>query len=309
MRRIAGIVAIGLLALAGCKGGGDDAKKTAPTTPQSAAEPVPAPAAASGDAKAVTAQPFLWKVQSKTGSAYLFGTMHLGVSLHADVNPIVLAQLADAKTFVMEADVSKVDGQELMGMAKLPDGKRLDGLLSPERWAKLKQQLSLMSEADLVALKPWFVIVNLSQSILPTLAPMDSVLRSTAEGNGAKVAFLETWQYQIELLDDVMGADDLGRMVDDFDDTKKDMLDLAAAYKRGDADAVAKLVFDPEEYEHNPKVVDVLLVRRNKEWMPHIEKYATTGDAFIAVGLGHLIGEHGVLAMLRERGYEVTRVE
>jgi hypothetical protein len=40
---------------------------------------------------------------------------------------------------------------------------------------------------------------------------------------------------------------------------------------------------------------------------PVIERYLEHGGGFVAVGLGHLLGDDGLLAMLGRAGYRVTR--
>jgi tetratricopeptide (TPR) repeat protein len=53
---------------------------------------------------------------------------------------------------------------------------------------------------------------------------------------------------------------------------------------------------------------EMLFKRRNRAWIPALEKLAVTGHAFVAVGAGHLVGPDGVVALLRAKGYKVTRV-
>jgi uncharacterized protein YbaP (TraB family) len=52
---------------------------------------------------------------------------------------------------------------------------------------------------------------------------------------------------------------------------------------------------------------DRLLADRNRRWAPRIERYLEHGGGFVAVGLGHLLGERGLPTMLERAGYRVTR--
>jgi uncharacterized protein YbaP (TraB family) len=67
---------------------------------------------------------------------------------------------------------------------------------------------------------------------------------------------------------------------------------LAAGYSRSELDAI-----DEET-----------VFARTAAWLPVIESSQDDGDAFIAVGVDHLIGERGLLALLSSHGYMVTRV-
>jgi uncharacterized protein YbaP (TraB family) len=53
----------------------------------------------------------------------------------------------------------------------------------------------------------------------------------------------------------------------------------------------------------------VLFVRRNAAWMDVLMRELDgAGVDFVAVGAGHLLGEHGLVAQLRARGVTVARV-
>ena len=50
---------------------------------------------------------------------------------------------------------------------------------------------------------------------------------------------------------------------------------------------------------------EVILTARNTKWLGKLQTYQ---NAFVAVGLGHLLGETGLPAMLTKAGYTVERV-
>jgi uncharacterized protein YbaP (TraB family) len=52
---------------------------------------------------------------------------------------------------------------------------------------------------------------------------------------------------------------------------------------------------------------DPLLVERNRRWLAQIERYLTGDGGFVAVGLGHLLGDDGLPALLARGGARVTR--
>ena len=58
-----------------------------------------------------------------------------------------------------------------------------------------------------------------------------------------------------------------------------------------------------------PEVYHDLLVKRNNNWMPHIEKMLTDKPKeFVLVGALHLAGEDSVLTMLKNKGYTITKL-
>jgi uncharacterized protein YbaP (TraB family) len=54
---------------------------------------------------------------------------------------------------------------------------------------------------------------------------------------------------------------------------------------------------------------DLLLVTRNKNWIPVMGEMMKTQPVFFAVGAGHLGGKNGVIALLRQEGYTVVPVK
>lgn len=296
-------VAILLLLLLGCR---SDSDKAPSSTRAPAPEPVPIPLPAPEPATNLPT-PLLWVVGGPNGPSYLLGTMHLGVDVERHVHPIVLERLDASKLFVMETDVSDVDPFEMSMLAELPAGKSLDEMFTKAQWDGLSKIVPLPPDG-IRRYRPWFILVVIAQSLLPSTQPMDAVLQRRAKSAGMQLEYLEDWKYQIDVLDEVIGAADLIDIVDNYDDTRQELVDLAAGYVAGDAAVIEKIMYDPEKYEKNPKVLDILIIRRNREWIPKLEGYLEKGDAFIAVGVGHLVGDRGVVAMLRKRGYKVARL-
>ena len=50
-----------------------------------------------------------------------------------------------------------------------------------------------------------------------------------------------------------------------------------------------------------------MLAPRNRRWLPKLEAYLAGGGAFVAVGIGHLVGPEGLPALLAADGYRVER--
>jgi uncharacterized protein YbaP (TraB family) len=53
---------------------------------------------------------------------------------------------------------------------------------------------------------------------------------------------------------------------------------------------------------------DLLLYRRNENWIPVMSRMMREKPTFFAVGAGHLGGDRGVVALLRKAGYKVEAV-
>ncbi|HEY5392984.1 MAG TPA: TraB/GumN family protein, partial [Hanamia sp.] len=57
--------------------------------------------------------------------------------------------------------------------------------------------------------------------------------------------------------------------------------------------------FGSEKYD------DLLLKDRNKNWVEQLNTIMKRESVFVAVGAGHLVGENGLVSLLRKEGYTV----
>lgn len=58
-----------------------------------------------------------------------------------------------------------------------------------------------------------------------------------------------------------------------------------------------------------PDIYNTLLVKRNQNWLPKLEKMMTTPEKeFVLVGALHLAGEDSVLQRLEQKGYTVEKL-
>jgi uncharacterized protein YbaP (TraB family) len=251
---------------------------------------------------------FFYEVEKDGKVSHLVGTMHMGIDPKA-LPDAVYAALDKAKTFAMETDLTDTS---VIGDLMLPEGKTLEGELGPEYWAKLEKALGPKLAAGMNRFKPSTAASLLELEGLPMTDPMDMVLLGRAKDHGASIVYLEPAALQAKVLDKWLDVRALKEMLDDLEknaDKPKEMLD---AYKAGDEDKVAALTADKSSWKRSPEEYDEmmndLLYARNASWIPALETMLGAGDAFVAVGAAHLIGERSVTDLLRKKGFTITRV-
>ena len=61
--------------------------------------------------------------------------------------------------------------------------------------------------------------------------------------------------------------------------------------------------------EVNKRLLESLLDGRNAQWMPRLLPEIEKGNAFVAVGALHLVGEAGLVAALKRAGFTATRLD
>ncbi|WP_162148497.1 TraB/GumN family protein [Asticcacaulis sp. AC402] len=80
------------------------------------------------------------------------------------------------------------------------------------------------------------------------------------------------------------------------------------AWRRGDQKAMTQHVMALAKSD--PDIYRWLLSDRHKAWLPRIEGMMNEpGTSFVTLGASHMVGPEGIVAQLRQRGYDVTRMD
>ena len=252
-------------------------------------------------ARDVHAAPLVWRVQGAGGgTVWLYGTIHDAGA--EDVPPSVWALLDAAPAFVSELGDAEPDRARLSELARLPWGQVLDHLLPADDWWELTTaMLGAMTEDELRHARPWFAMVRLIGHMARSPRPsMDDALTAHARARGIAIAGLESWAAQVEALDRSVTVADLSKAIHGRLGVACELARLRSAYRTADLPELTRaLVGTPQS--------EALLRERDRRWLPQIERYLAGGGAFIAVGLGHLLGDAGLVAMLARAGFTTER--
>lgn len=252
--------------------------------------------------------PFLWEVVGDRGTSYMFGTIHAGIDPSDGLPESVLEKLRSSRTFIMETDLRSIDPADLSSMARLPDGNKLTDLISSEAWSALTDVArGRFPIEQLETSRPWFAQVAVINSLYPTPVSLDTQLLAEAETAGLALDFLEDWRFQIGLLDEVSGPEDVEALVEPSSRSRKMLDELIDAYRAGDFEALTEAVLDPTLVAKSPDKYRKMFDDRNRAWLEKLRKPLHEGRAFVAVGVGHFCGEAGLVELLRADGFLVRR--
>jgi hypothetical protein len=94
--------------------------------------------------------------------------------------------------------------------------------------------------------------------------------------------------------------------LNNFKTQKAEYIKLESAFSRGDIDKVFEYTVHP--FENNADFINEFYTRRNQEWLPKIESMMKEQKSFITVGIAHLEGDNGLLALLRSKGFTVSPI-
>lgn len=249
--------------------------------------------------------PLLWEVQGKSGPSYMLGTIHAGFRAD-ELPPWVWDKLASCRTFVMETDISAVNPLEVTGMELLPEGQSLEQMLGKKDFDQLVGLVGLPA-TTVARLQPWVAYSAVLQRLYPTPEPLDQSLRVRAQTQGKALVFLESWKFQLRLLAQTVDLDDLRHIVDPHSEERAKLAALVGAYRDGNFAKVSALALDPADVARHPLRHVRMLDQRNRAWLATLGPALDRGRTFVAVGAGHFAGTHGLIELLRARGYIVAR--
>lgn len=262
-----------------------------------------------------TENTLLWKVEGEDiKDAYLFGTIHLLPQSEFELKSSVIEALDASETLVLELDMSDPAMQgKMMQKAPMKDGETLDKLLDEPTYQKLDKMLQESIGANVAFMNGWkpFIVSSflIGRLIEGQPASFELSLVQAAKKREMPIVGLETLEEQMSIFDRIpyqSQADDLAEMVNEEEKIKNLYAEMVAAYK---AENLSRLYEMLTEYMDDPKERDMMLGDRNRKWVPVFAEKAADTKIFMGVGAGHLPGEDGMIALLREAGYKVTAVK
>jgi uncharacterized protein YbaP (TraB family) len=270
---------------------------------------------------AQTGKNFLWKVEDKNGSvAYLLGSLHVLTQEWYPLNNTITNAFADSKVLIEEVDIDETNDPAVMmaalAKAMLTDGKTLDQMVSPEVYAEVKRRAekSGLPMMALQRMKPWLVAITLMAPTLqaagfkPELG-IDQHFFALAKSSGMQRDALETIAYQLDRFDSMspkLQEDLLKTTMEDLDSEVSGVKEMAQAWAFGNVAEMEKT--NLKDLQESPELYQRLLVERNHNWIPRIERCLQEKSAcFVVVGAAHLVGPDGLPTLLAKLGYTVTQ--
>ena len=94
--------------------------------------------------------------------------------------------------------------------------------------------------------------------------------------------------------------------LDENADLDAELANLGRAWRNGDAGGLEKLLL--RDYREFPDLYESIVYRRNRAWVPQVEALLQgEEDVLVVVGALHLVGERGLIELLRRRGVRAER--
>jgi uncharacterized protein YbaP (TraB family) len=263
----------------------------------------------------------VWAIRGAHSTLYLAGSVHLLPAQDSVLPPAFDRAYADSVKLVMELDLGKLDPLEAAGWmlehGALPAGTSLRGILGPPLYARVTAAASELGLAPalLDAQAPWVVGIELAdlEYVRLGLDPQKGVeeqLVSRAQADGKPTAGLETLAEELGALS-ALSREDQVRMLEqtlgDLKESPQEVREVVGAWRRGDTPTLAALL--AREYRSFPLLYRQLVSARNQQWLPQIERLLKGSEnTLVVVGSLHLVGESGLLELLRRDGFAAQQM-
>ena len=287
----------------------------------------------------------LWVAKKGDNTVYMLGSVHVANTSIYPFSEEVKEAYEKADELVLEIDLFDAEGQaELVKLQYYTDGTTVKDHLSATNYEKLTKVLKdyNLKVEDLQNAKLWAVTNTLSvlsatdattveEQQMASLTGIDMYLASKAYILGKPIGELESYKFQGEMMDgfspelqqyifestvDSMLAAEKETQSDSFVDT------LLKYWKEGNVEGIKEYVFPedvtPKEVK-GTKEIQLQEEYQSKFWTQRdkgmADKIAQMLNAegsktyFVVVGAGHYISDTGVIAQLKDKGFEVTQVK
>lgn len=273
----------------------------------------------------------LWKVSGNGLSrpSYIMGTYHFAPASMMEKIPGMQQALEGCDVVVGEIEkesMMSAEAQAKMAQAMIaPLDSTLDKLFSPEDLAIVEQVFDKYFGAmgvklsQMNMLKPNAISVQMQAMQAVKYFPnfnqnelIDLAVQTAANEMGRPSIGLETIEEQIELLFNGPLTEQAEGLLEAC---KKDDLftvqssALVEAYMAQDLNRIEAVFTDPELGGENAEEMEALIYDRNRSWAEKLHKMMPERAALVCVGAGHLLGDQGLLQLLRDRGYTVEPMQ
>ena len=260
----------------------------------------------------------LWEISGNglNKPSFLFGTFHLLCKDDIHFSDQLKKAMKSVDEVYMEL---KLDDPSTMlsGMMymNMKNDKTIERLYTPEEYKRLESYFSDTLKMPMFLFqkaKPYFLVALLYPRMMdcPSPSGVEEELMKIAKEDKKEIKGLETMQFQASVFDSIpyaWQAKELLKNIDSFSVYKNEFETMLDFYKNQQMDSLKTMVgkseFGSEKYD------DLLLKNRNKNWVKQLKGIMKNKSVFVAVGAGHLVGDMGLINLLKKTGYKVVPLE
>ncbi len=268
----------------------------------------------------VSAESSVWKVTKGNDYIYIGGTVHILPPSEFPLPAEFEQAYKKSDAIVLETKLPDPSDSafqmKMMQTMAYSNGKTITEFISPKTQQQLTEYVTSLG-ADftmLAGFKPGFLVTMLTmleaQKAQLSGEGVDMFYSNKASQDNKAIEYFETADFQMNMIAEMgMGNEEkfIKSNIEQMQDFKKVFLGLLKAWRAGDTEQLNKLALEP--MKEDPETVKLMLTDRNKNWIKDIDKMFTDNDKeFVLVGVAHLVGDDNVLALLKNKGYQINKI-
>lgn len=255
----------------------------------------------------------LWEIAGNglAQPSYLFGTIHMICKEDFVLSDIVKEKFNASKEIYLELDMDDPKLQvTMMQLMQLPGKETLQEKMGAAKFSRLDSFVKKEMKMNLAAFarfKPLMLMSLLAQRSVgcQAIESYENTFVKMSREQKKELLGLERVEEQMAVFDaipDSVEIESIMNMVNDFEKSRREFKRMSDIYLSQDLDSLYQLMADSPELMGSQ---ELLLNRRNQNWIPIMDAAMKNSPTFFAVGAGHLGGSQGVLELLRKQGYQV----
>lgn len=254
----------------------------------------------------------LWKISKRDKkNSYLFGTVHLLPKTHFFIPEKVKIALLQSQNLWLEIDVTNIQEQNA-SQEMMQSNISLQSAINADEYHflsecfrnELKQELS-----NYQLMQPIFILyLYMQHKMQGKIISFEHQLCKIASNNTIQINGLSSAKEQYSFGIEAVSYQDLVHAFVTMQDWNFDEVfqKLIQSYQTENLIAITHWI---EKYNfENEKIHSILLKKRNQIWTEKITEITNENSHFFAVGAAHLLGNNGMITLLREKGFSVEAV-
>jgi uncharacterized protein YbaP (TraB family) len=257
----------------------------------------------------------LWRVTNARAPVYLVGSIHALAAKDYPLAPVIEDAVKQSQEFWFEVDPRRGElfAKKIVAAAKYPNGVQIKEKINPKTYAYL-QKITRGGMNVWQHVKPWaiaeFLLRHPGYERVSYAYGIDHHIAEEAMHRRRPVGGIESIDEHVRVFSDMQeieGEVFLLQTLVYADEGPKKFAESVGAWKAGNVEHLYEM--DLPRIKEAPTVWWRLLDRRNARWIPRIETVIKSGrPSMICAGCLHFPGPHGLLALLKARGYKIEQL-
>ena len=251
----------------------------------------------------------LWKIEKEEqkSASYLFGTMHVRDERAFNFSDSVMVSIEKCDQFAMEIHPDTMMAAVYKELLDPDTTNYYKDFLNEEEYKQFLKRFEKengfsfddLESKNPIAVKSIDEAENAYSNDRQTY--VDMYLYGIAKTLGKSVYGLESTQNQLASMKKNMLFKAKFHFPIDTTYKRKLENELANVYQAGNLEDINKSIGEN-------MLEDKIFIKRNKEMTESMIERMEESSVFAAIGAAHLIGENSVIAMLRKKGYKISKV-